>query len=563
MKKYIKIAVLGVAILSSISCKKFLDVNTNPNNPTYSPPDIVLPQAILATSNSTTSFDNFGAWVIGYKANAGGYGGFGIEWSYEYTTDNYTGMWSNSFNAISQLNYVIANTDATGSLKYYNAMARIMKDYVYHRLVDQYGDVPYSDAGKGVEKLSPTYDKATEIYKSVFADLDASIAILNSTANTPTVVTPAQDPLFGGSASGKTKWIQLANTIKLKMLIRAQKIPELASWVVASKASLPKTMDSYIIDDAIVNPGFSAANGNQFNNKWGVYGWSTTGTSTNLSHLPTPWILSFYNGIKLTDEVRGKAVYASFGTNVTQTIGLQTINFVGPATNQLGYDVDPVKRSQAGSFWYSGVGRATRPTGTTANTAVDVGGVLKGATAGQPLFLASETYFLLAEASLPSVNLVALGSTPQALFELGITASFNFLYKNAGNTYFNTTPAATLKDDYVKANKDNYLAKFDSYTDAVTNANQVTTEEQKLEAIITQKYIALNFLFSEEGFNEYRRTGYPKIVPGSTIATETFVSLKAPNSFPSRVLYPSVEFQVNANNVPKGITTKTKIFYAK
>ena len=108
-----------------------------------------------------------------------------------------------------------------------------------------------------------------------------------------------------------------------------------------------------------------------------------------------------------------------------------------------------------------------------------------------------------------------------------------------------------------------YVVNFDTYTDPISATTQSTTEEQKLEAIITQKYIALNFLFSEEGFNEFRRTGYPRIVTGSTIATETFVSLKAPNNYPARVLYPEVEFQVNSNNVPKGVDTKTKIFYAK
>lgn len=101
-----------------------------------------MPQAILQAANSTESYNNFGAWTGGYKANAGGYGGFGTEWSYQFTTSNYNGMWTNAFGAINQCNYVISNTDATGALKYYNAMARVIKAYLYQRLVDQYGDVP-------------------------------------------------------------------------------------------------------------------------------------------------------------------------------------------------------------------------------------------------------------------------------------------------------------------------------------------------------------------------------------------------------------------------------------
>jgi len=558
MKKYIKIAVLGALVLAGSSCKKYLDVNENPNNPTSSTPNIVLPQAILLSATSTTSFDDFGGWVAGYKANAGGYGGYGTEWTYQYTTANYTGMWSSAFNAINQANYVLSNTDATGALKYYNAMARIMKDYNYQRLVDQYGDVPYSDAGKGIGKLSPVYDKYDAVYKGVFADLDSAIAILNSPAetNVTTAVTDGQDPLYGGSTTaGKANWIKLANTIKLKMLVRAQKVAELSAWVAASKAALPTGSANYITDDVIVNPGYSASTASQMNPKWTSYAWDINGTSigAGLSRMPTPWILSFYNGVKITDTDRGKASYASFGANISQTVGLTTLTFTGPATNQLGFDVDPVKKSQAGSFWYSGlqIPTATRVTGTNANKNANNVGILKSATMGMVLMLASESYLLQAEAALPSVNI--LPGDSKALFESGITASMNYLYKNSAGTYINTIPAVTLKDNYIAANPTNKLVNFDL----------ATTEAEKLEAIITQKYIAVNLINSEEGYNEFRRTGYPKIVQGSTVATETFASLKAPNDLPARVLYPATEYQVNAENVPKDVTTKTKLFYAK
>jgi len=558
MRKYIKMVVLGAVILTGSSCKKYLDVNLNPNDPTSSTPNIVLPQAILRTASSAVAYDSFGAWTAGYKANAGGYGGFGTQWTYEFTTTDYNAMWTGSFSAINQLNFVINNTDATGPLKYYNAMARVLKSYNYQKLVDQYGDVPYSDAGKGVEKLSPAYDKFDVIYKALYADLDEAIKVLNSAseANVTVAVTDGQDPLFGGStAAGLTKWVQLANTIKLKMLVRAQKVTELSSWVATAKATLPTQSTGYLTDDAIVNPGFSAATSSQFNPKWAAYAWDVNGTSigSGLSQMPTPWILSFYNGTKISDTQRGRAIYASFGTSITQTIGTAPVTFVGPATNQLGYDVDPVKRSQGGSFWDSGlqIPTATRVTAANANKNANNVGVLKSAAMGMPMILAAESYFLQAEASLPSVNLIP--GTTKTLFENGITASYNYLYKNSAGTYINTTTAAALKDSYVAANPDNYLVAFD----------KATTDAQKLEAIITQKYIAVNFINSEEGFNEFIRTGYPKIVQGSTNPTETFVSLKAPTNFPARVLYPATEFQVNSENVPKGVTPKTKIFYAK
>lgn len=564
MRKLFKIFILGTIVLASSSCKKFLDVNTNPNAPTSSSPTIVLPQAIVTSATAMNSYDNFGAWTGGYKANAGGYGGWGTVWTYNFTTDDYSAIFTNTFAGINQLNFVINNTTADGPLKYYNAMARIMKSFLYAKLVDQYGDVPYSDAGKGLENLSPKYDKYTDVYRAAFAELNAAIAIMNTAVvpNVTTAVTAAQDPFFGGSgAASLTRWKQFANTVKLKMVVRAKNVADLSSFVTSAIPSLPTTSADYLTDDAIVQPGYSASIAAQFNPRWNTYGWDINGvaTGTGLSNLPTTWIVSFYNGTKLTDNARGNAIYASFGANVSQSINGNTISFVGPATNQLGFDTEPVRRSQNGSYWYSGIGRASRPTGTTANAATDVGGVLKGASMGTVLMLASESYFLQAEASLATVNILpALNGSGATLFENGITASYNYLYKNAGNTYFFATPAATLKDNYKTANP----------TSALVNWSLATTDAAKLEAIITQKYIAVNMITSEEGFNEYKRTGYPTISAGSTGATATFASLKsgapAVDKLPTRILYPAVEFQVNSENVPKGVSPyTTKIWYAK
>ncbi|MBO9673463.1 MAG: SusD/RagB family nutrient-binding outer membrane lipoprotein [Sphingobacteriaceae bacterium] len=567
MRKIFNILIVGAVILSSSACKKFLDVNENPNNPTTDnqvSPTLVLPQAIVTSAAAMNNYDNVGAWTAGYKANAGGYGGWGTVWTYDFTTGDYASVFTGTFDAINQLNYVINNSTASGPLKYHHAVAKIMRSFLYQKLVDQYGDVPYSEVGKGLDNLAPKYDKYSDVYQAVFADLTAAIDVLNTApvTNVTITVSAGQDPLFGGSATAnlanfQTKWKQFANTIRLKMLIRARNVSTLSAWVSTSKASLPTTSAGYLTDDAIVQPGYTSSNANQFNPRWSVYAWNNAGASlgSGLSNVPTPWILSFYNGGKLSDDVRGQMIYASYGTNVNNNINGNTITFVGPSTNQLGYDTEPVKRGVAGSYWYSGKPRSSRPTGTDANAATDVAGVLKGATMGTVLILAAESYFLQAEAALPSVNLVAGNSSN--LFDSGISASYNYLGKNAAGTYIWATPVTTLLTNYKAANA----------TKLTVNFGATTTDEQKLEAIITQKYIAVNMITSDEGWNEYRRTGYPRIVNGATGQLETFASIKSAKAtadkLPTRILYPAIEFQVNTENVPKGVTTTTPIFYAK
>src|SRR5690606_34369136 len=63
-----------------------------------------------------------------------------------------------------------------------NAICRIMKVYLFARLTDLYGDIPYSEASsayiKGVKR--PKYDKQEDIYTDFFKELTESVAQLDA-----------------------------------------------------------------------------------------------------------------------------------------------------------------------------------------------------------------------------------------------------------------------------------------------------------------------------------------------------------------------------------------------
>jgi hypothetical protein len=96
------------------------------------------------------------------------------------------------------------------------------------------------------------------------------------------------------------------------------------------------------------------------------------------------------------------------------------------------------------------------------------------------------------------------------------------------------------------------------------NYSLATTPAQKLEAIITQKYIALNFIHGHEAWNEYRRTHYPTVVAGGT-ATQTFASSVSESTradkLPTRIMYPTSEGSYNSENVPSGINPFTSLIF--
>ncbi len=103
-------------------------------------------------------------------------------------------------------------------------------------------------------------------------------------------------------------------------------------------------------------------------------------------------------------------------------------------------------------------------------------------------------------------------------------------------------------------------------TSFLVNYALATTLDQRIEAIITQKYIALNMIHMHEMYNEFRRTGYPKIVNGSLQPLESFASRQSSSTRPdkmiSRVLYPQVEYTLNPANAPSGIGLFTsRIFW--
>jgi hypothetical protein len=75
----------------------------------------------------------------------------------------------------------------------------------------------------------------------------------------------------------------------------------------------------------------------------------------------------------------------------------------------------------------------------------------------------------------------------------------------------------------------------------------------EIEAIINQKWIALNGINGVETWIENTRTGFPSHVPLSTVAPGA--------SRPIRLLYPSSEIAGNTANVPS--QTESQAFTSK
>lgn len=518
MKKTLMGILIGSALIGT-SCKKYLDINKNPNQATSATPELILPQALAYTANVVNSYSNYGSQTGIYAANAGGYGGFGESITYNYTTTG-SFLFNTTYDNLEDYQAIENYAAGVPEYSYFKAAAKIMKAYEFQLLVDAFNDVPYADALKGTENLTPTYSKGADIYKDLAIQLDSAIAAIdfgNSTSGTKGLGT--SDVLFGGDMDA---WKKFANTIKLRLIIRG-----------ADKVAFTNTSfsdDGFLDQDALVNPGYTRDNGRQ-NPAWNNWAYTYVGGAGNKAWMPSTFIFGFYDGTTLSDDGRGAAIYYQYPAT---------------GTNRLGVESNSIVSSPTGSFWFSGTNRDGKSNGNQV-------GVLKGPSAGYPLMLATESYFLQAEAALKGL----IADDAEALFNDGIYASFNYTYQKEDNIDPSSTVVSTMVSDYQDANPSSYLVNF----------GLANTAAEKLEAIITQKFIALNFVHGHEAFNEYRRTHYPKIVATGngykTFASSVSESTRA-DKLPTRIMYPVSEGAYNSTNVPQDISPfNSLIFWAQ
>jgi hypothetical protein len=224
MNKYIKGTAILLAsgiMLASTSCKKFLDVNDNPNN--LSQDKATMQLALPAAQHQV-------AYVMGnVMTEVGGF--LSQYWTqapaatqyFDYDRYNFDATdgdreWGQLFNgALKDLQFVEKKAVELKDSNY-AAVALLMKAYTYQVITDVWGDVPYSQALKADEGiLNPKYDAQSAIYDGIIKDIDKALAYL---ATTSTKHPGVDDVIFNGDM---TMWYKFANSLKLKVLMRQSK----------------------------------------------------------------------------------------------------------------------------------------------------------------------------------------------------------------------------------------------------------------------------------------------------------------------------------------------------
>lgn len=377
------------------------------------------------------------------------------------------------------------------------ALANIVKVLAMSRITDMYGPLPYTKFGNG--DFSIPYDSQEMIYDSFFKELDDAITVLydmyqkDATAK----VLEKYDYIYNGNMEN---WIRFANTLKLRLAVRIayanqSKAQQMAEEAVAHPVGvMTKVTDAARLQHAdnfiYRHPLFVIATG-EFND-------ARMGATMD----------SYLNGYK---DPRISSYFRMAETG--KYTGIRT-----------GINLDREKYATSGNF-----------------------SDLTAAGSDNIIWMnPAEAHFLRAEGAIRGWN---MGGTDKELYESGVRTSFEFLGVSGADAYLtnNTSKPAPYIDP---ASSSNSIENPASLGQITIKWKETAGIEEKLERIITQKWIAL-YPDGQEAWSEFRRTAYPKIFPvalnksGGTIDTNKQVC---------RIPFPASEYSNNAENVKQAVT---------
>jgi hypothetical protein len=156
-----------IALFASVGCKKsFLSQEVNPNAPSSATPQNVLSgveESLTAYTDGNT-YLYLGLWT-GYFTPSGSFTPNSLAETYNFTNSSFSRF--GAYSQLANLNYLIQQGAATPALANFAAISKILTAYTYQMLVDNYNDVPYSQALNSYKYIFPDFYNGQEIYNDL------------------------------------------------------------------------------------------------------------------------------------------------------------------------------------------------------------------------------------------------------------------------------------------------------------------------------------------------------------------------------------------------------------
>ncbi len=581
-----------VVVLFSASCTKdFLDINTDPNNPTDIEVSKLLPWAQRTLGDALSMGEDNGglSQILGVythqlstREEPDQYGAtgneffLGLAWSKLYATSPPPGAAQPVYGVLNNLEDIIERATEDGNT-HYAGIAKILKAYTFSQIVDVFGDVPFSEANRLNEGIQyPKFDDDAAIYDSIFNIINSGIDDLNNTTAPNAFKPGADDIIYGGDIS---KWLKAANTIKLKLYTQIRKVKDVSAEV-NQLLSAPSGLINTVSESFLIPYGINAATDDR-NPAFATY------YASQRSNHVSPWfyeILKGYNpGIftGIEDPRIPYYIYNQISANQNTREGNQTEYRDGAFVSIYFGSVGPNRdRSQQNTISMLGI----YPAGGKYDDGSATIATATSGTGAAPYRMITYADRLFLEAELMQVGIVA--GNARAKLDAAIKESFrqvDFVVSMVNtssqsvpviySTLYDPTSAATLNDPTKTSPMMRYIHN-------VLMGYEAASTEKKLEIIMTQKWIS-NIGNAVDQYTDIRRTGYPVVfnpldgsmAPGGRVqppingdpvnpGAQPSVPVQQSRSFPLTLPWFQGELETNPNAPPqKQDLSSYKVFW--
>lgn len=337
------------------------------------------------------------------------------------------------------------------------------------------------------EKITVRYDPQEAVYDELFEELDGAIAAFAGNISLPASGWGTYDRVYSGDIA---KWLRYANSLKLRMAMRVSyAAPELA------REKAEEAIAGGVIltneDNAYMTPSENRMT--LIYNSWN-------------DHRVGADILCYMTGYN--DPRLDRMFLKSTGSN-PRFVGIRIGSTVAKKSEAIEAYSNLIVESDSPILWMN----------------------------------AAEVSFLLAEYHL---RLAGDKAKAREYYENGIRLSFAERGATGAEAYI--ADATSTPAQYIDP-----LGKYSAT--AKTSECRIAwdekgDEETNLEQIITQKWIAI-FPLGNEAWAEYRRTGYPKLLPAPQNLGPDDVDL---DRHARRLTYPVDEYSGNGTNLNEAIS---------
>lgn len=524
MKKILTYTLAALLAFGLSGCTEWLDVNHDPNNAT---PDrlteaIMLPAQQYAMLNNMTNSTY--AWQLShFLTKSGDFSGAYTFLSGQVTPQNLDSWWETyyymNWNLQTMHDLAVTNEEPV-----YQAIAEILQVINYQRMVDIWGDIPYTDACQPDSVTQPTYDDAKMIYDDLISRAHTAAQTLENATEAPGDLASA-DIICHGDLS---LWTKLAYSVELRLLMRVSNVQTVDEQVLAiyKKCLAPE-------ENIDANPGYLSET-DKMNIFFQYYGWNKNSEPvTNLrQYCPTSILVDL---LRDNNDPRLR-VYA----DPRQTLGDDEIR-------QVYYPSNLATEHYIG-IPYGQMNPANLGYATTTGRGILAGGsdLAEGMVRASTFMAGAEVGFLLAEAALRKM----IPEDARNYYERSVISAMKrheaAMQEPSENfkDWRNSSPLVGMRDP-ISGTAEQAATEYLNQNSAFMNWEKMTTDEEKLEAICTQKWLAFMGYNPMEAWFEQRRTDLPEL-PSSC-----WSGVVNPNHNISLLPYPQTERNLNAENIPE------------